>query len=656
MTRQISTITSLMAFLGLWAFALTGSAGPLFITIVAIAYAAGLLSHFKRRVQIPSRAWNIIAVPVFALFLADYLFFSGDIIASGSGLIAVLLGLKLFDLRKNRDYLLAYALVFFQILAAAASTVSLAFFVLLALYVMASIWAMILFNMLSDLNASARRMSAPSDLFGPGFFAVVAALTALSLVVTLALFFFIPRMGVGIFQRKSVNTLKVTGFSDTVDLGSLGPVKEDSTIVMRAEFPAGRPKGTVYFKGVTLLDYDGKSWSREQGNSFIKRAGPEGFYLGSGQGKSTEFSILLEPLDTEVLFTAPNIYRLEGSFPAVWVERSGVLRLPSPPFSRVEYRAWTDLSRVNGAEPAPKDGVADKYLESSPEGGKISALAGEIAQGKTAFEKASAIEKYLKANYNYTLSPRTKGGSGPLEDFLFYSKEGYCEHFATSMVMLLRASGIPSRLVTGFLEGEWNELGGYFIVRQQDAHSWVEAYIDGVGWMRFDPTPSVPTPAHRPSILSLYLDLMKLKWNRYIIQFSFSDQRRMALSAERKAADILEGIRTAFRNRKAPEARDVLPFAAGIAALILVILLRRVSRKKAYLKGPGFYFDMLKTLAKRGMEKRPAETPLEFARRVNDRRVTDITEAFQMERYGHVKAGKADLEKIRAALRELKKG
>lgn len=654
MTGHILALTSFMAILGLWAFGLSGTAGPLFLVVIAFAYAAGLFLSFKKTFQPPSAVWNIIAALVFALFLADYLAFSRDFITAASRLLAVLLGLKLFDLKKNRDHLLSYALVFFQMLAAAASTVSIAFFALLALYVMASIWAMIIFSVSRDMEA-ARKAPAVSNLFGMRFFTVVAAISALSLVMTLALFFSIPRMGVGIFERKALNTVKTAGFSDTVDLGALGPVKGDSTIVMRAEFPGGRPARTVYFKGATLEDYDGRSWSADQERSFIKRAGTEGFVIGPGQGRTTQIAVLLEPLDTEVLFTAPNVYRIEGSFPSIWVERTGVIRLPSVPFSRIEYRIWTDLSRVNSDEPAPKSPVNDRYLDSSPEGQRIRELAADIAKGESALEKARSIEEHLKTNYKYTLSPRNKGGSGPLEDFLFFSKEGYCEQFATSMVMLLRAAGIPSRLVTGFLEGEWNELGNYFIVRQQDAHSWVEAYIEGTGWVRFDPTPSAPAPPYRPSVIWLYLDLVKLKWNRHIIQFSFRDQMRMALSAERRTAGLIEEIKKVVR---APDMGKSAPIAALLAAVIITVFLlrRRSITKKTRSRGPDFYFDMLKALSARGIVRRLDETPLEFAQRVKDQRVTDITEAFQKERYGHEKTHGAELEKILKAVRELKKG
>lgn len=653
MTAHILALTSFMAFLGLWALALSGTAGPVLLAFMAAVYGTGLFLSFRKKLQSPSVVWNIIAGLVFALFLADYMAISGDFITSAARLLAALLGLKLFDLKKSRDHLLAYALVFFQMLAAAASTVSLAFFILLALYVMVAIWAMIIFSVSRDLEA-ARKSSASADLFGMRFFTVVAAVSALSLIMTLALFFSIPRMGVGIFERKALNTVKTTGFSNTVDLGELGPVKEDSTIVMRAEFPGGRPFGTVYFKGATLEDYDGKSWSH-RGRSYIKRAGPEGFVLGQAQKRAIEMAVLLEPLDTEVLFTVPNVYKLEGSFPSLWAERGGVVRLTSLPFSRVEYRMWTDLSRVNTDEPAPEGPVNDRYIDSSPEGQKIRALAAAIAKGRNDLEKAISIEEHLKANYKYTLSPKNTGGSGPLEDFLFYSKEGYCEHFATSLVMLLRASGIHARLVTGFLEGDWNGLGNYFIVRQQDAHSWVEAYIEGTGWVRFDPTPSSPAPAYNPSIIWQYLDLARLKWNRHIIQFSFADQMRMALTAERSAAGFIEEIKKALRAADMGKAGSIA--ALSVAVILAAFLLRRRALiKKTRPKGPDFYFDMLKALSYRGIVRRNDETPLEFARRVNDQRVNDITEAFQKERYGHEKTQASELENIRKAVRELKKG
>jgi len=660
MTAQVLALTSFMAFLGLWAFYLASDSGPVLMAAFAASCGAGLFVSHRKKLALPGALWNIAAAVVLVVFIADYLAFSKEIITAATRLLALLLALKLFGLKKGSDFLLAYALVFFLILAAAVSTVSLAFFGMLGLYVMAAVWAMMLFSVERDMRASGLKAQAASGVFGPRFFIVVVAMTTASLVMTLALFFVMPRVGVGVFQRKALNTVKTTGFSDIVDLGSLGPAKEDSTIVMRAEFPGGRPARTVYFKGAILEEYDGRSWKREPSPGFIKRqSGAEGFVIGPGQGRSTEVAVLLEPLDTEVLFTVPNVYRLEGPFQSVRAEKNGVIRLPSALFSRVQYRLWTDLSRVNADERAPDGPVDARYLDASEEGRRIKELATEVAQTGLPLEKASAIEAYLRANYRYTLSPASSAGKSPVEDFLFYSKEGYCEHYATAMVMLLRATGIHSRLVTGFLEGEWSELGGYFMVRQKDAHSWVEAYVDGAGWMRFDPTPSAPAPPHRASAISLYLDLLRLKWNRHIIQFTFADQRRLALSAERKATGALAGIREVFRLGK-PALSGKGAITAALIAIALIItalfLLKWMSWKKRRKNGAGFYFEMLRALKARGVVKRPEETPLEFSRRVDDRRVSEITEAFNMERYGRKKTGADALERIKRIIRELRKG
>ena len=154
--------------------------------------------------------------------------------------------------------------------------------------------------------------------------------------------------------------------------------------------------------------------------------------------------------------------------------------------------------------------------------------------------KAIAIERYLRENYIYTLSTSAPPeGVSPIEDFLFNSRKGYCEHYATAMIMMLRSIGIPSRIVTGFYGGEMNSYGGYMIVRQSNAHSWVEALINKK-WLRFDPTPAVA--AERPSAIVMYLDMLKMQWNRYIVSYSSYDQR-----------EIMRVITMPFRLPKMPK-------------------------------------------------------------------------------------------------------
>ena len=122
-----------------------------------------------------------------------------------------------------------------------------------------------------------------------------------------------------------------------------------------------------------------------------------------------------------------------------------------------------------------------------------------------------------------------KTDQSPIEEFLFERKEGHCEYFASAMAVLLRLNGIPSRVINGFSTTEWNDLGGYLVVRQAHAHSWVEAFIEGVGWKVYDPTPPDPTAVSRhPSTFSRRLDLIRLYWQRYVIRYSARDQADLA--------------------------------------------------------------------------------------------------------------------------------
>ncbi|MFH0794353.1 MAG: DUF3488 and transglutaminase-like domain-containing protein, partial [bacterium] len=179
-----------------------------------------------------------------------------------------------------------------------------------------------------------------------------------------------------------------------------------------------------------------------------------------------------------------------------------------------------DLKRVYLQLPQRDPGVP-RYKE----------LAASIAQGRTTpFQIANAVERYLQVNYEYTTTGGiNSGGERHLEEFLFEQKRGHCEYFATSMVILLRCLGIPSRLVNGFYSTEWNQYGRYFTVRESDAHSWVEVWFDDYGWMTFDPTPpAVMTRSQEETSLFYHLnqwvDSMKLNWYKYVIDFSLSDQ------------------------------------------------------------------------------------------------------------------------------------
>ncbi|MFQ5737283.1 MAG: DUF3488 and DUF4129 domain-containing transglutaminase family protein [Thermodesulfobacteriota bacterium] len=653
-------ITYLMAALGVLAISLIEAVGTPFVVITASFILLSLVYNIKKGRMIPGRVWNYMALAMMVFFVIDYASISASLILSATRFVTVLLVLKLFDLKRNRDYFIVFGLIFFQLLAAAASTISPLFIVILTMFIVGGIWAMIIFSIKSDYYAAHGKLEISGNIFGAPFFISIFAVSAASLAMTFLLFFIIPRMGVGVFQHKTANTIKVSGFSDTVVLGSMGEIKKDPSVLMRI-VPSRRTAGPLYIRGTTLDHYDGMAWSEKLKKKRLLR-NPNGvFKFGRMDGDLFEQRIVLEPLETEVLFGAPFMASIEGRFRNLWVDSTGTVRLPSPPYTRLEYTAWsTGGPMMEDPAQVAKGGYLDlDFLETGPEGERIRGLAASITRGRKAPAlKAAAVQAYLNSHYTYSLDPARDPAKGPLEDFLFYSKEGFCEHYATAMAVLLRAVGVPTRVVTGFLPDEWNELGGYYIVRGQDSHSWVEAYIDGVGWKRFDPTPP-PTggPVYTPTVFAHYVDLLRWRWNRYIVYFTSVDQRNMGRTLGSSTTGMLARLKKSLHARgriKGPEGAVLLVVAAALLAVAAWALRRSVFAGKAS-KIPGYYTEMLRIIEKKGLKKRRDETAGEFAARTGNTGVHTITEAYQAQRYGHVDPSEAEVFRIKEALETLKR-
>lgn len=655
-------ITYVMASLGLAAIWLIESTETSFLVITASFVLLSLVFNVGKGRSIPKRMWNLLAAAILVFFIIDYMTISASLIASSTRFVTVLLVLKLFDLKRNRDFLVAFALIFFQLLATAASTVSPLFIVILTLYIIGGIWAMIIFSIKSDYYAANRKIEIPGNIFGPPFFISIIVVSATSLVITFLLFFIIPRMGVGLFEQStSSDTVKVTGFSDSVVLGSIGEIKKDSTIVMRVKPLTANYALPLYLRGATLDHYDGAAWSERHRSTALLR-NPNGFFrLGQDAAEVFEQKIQLEPLETEVIFGVSHITSIEGGFRNLWADSTGTVRLPAPPYSRIEYKVGSVTTPLKEPDrKMPGEYLELEFLEHSPEKGRIEELANKITRSRTTdMQKAVAIEAYLSGNYRYTLNPARRPEMGPIEDFLFYSKEGFCEHYASSMAILLRSIGIPSRIVTGFLPDEWNSLGEYFIVRAQDSHSWVEAYIKGVGWKTFDPTPP-PTggPLFKASMGSHYIDLLRWRWNRYIVLFNAEDQQTMGRTLGASTSGVLAGLKEKIRSNAditGPKAYALLALAIALA-VVLAWLLRRSLFRGGRSRVPGYYMEMLRAVEKRGLRKRADETALEFARRADRAGVDAITEAYQAERYGNIALSAAEELRVKEALEALKKG
>jgi hypothetical protein len=231
------------------------------------------------------------------------------------------------------------------------------------------------------------------------------------------------------------------------------------------------------------------------------------------------------------------------------------------------------------------------------------------------------------------------------------------------MVVLLRTVGIPARLVTGFLPGEWNEFGNYYRVRQQDAHAWVEVFFPRSGWITFDPTPTVGAGAPDPMwrTLGSLIDSVRLKWDRFVIQYSFRDQIALAQTIRERSehvrlsgASLLQALHHRIESTRAWITRKpstfiwsvVMVLIMGLSASMLIARGRSKARPTVGLTGlreqaiAKIYGRMLHLMASKGLRKAEACTPLEFAKRIAaewqeaEALVTPLTDLYCRARYG----------------------
>ncbi|MCI0528998.1 MAG: DUF3488 and transglutaminase-like domain-containing protein, partial [Nitrospira sp.] len=449
----------------------------------------------------------------------------------------------------------------------------------------------------------------------------------------------------------------------------------ESGVVMRVVLPdyADLSVLPLYLRGMAFDSYDGLNWSNRQ--TFRKEIHPNPggtFILGqaSRRGVSIHHEVLLEPLGTPVLFGFSSLQAVGGEIASVSVDPHDSVYLPITPVSRTQYRVDSRLSTVPTLELKAEtlvypDWIRDTYLQRPLHDQRVVELAREVTKNTlTVYEKVKAIETHLRTSYQYSLDVKSSSGRPPIDDFLFGQKTGYCEHFATAMVLMLRGLGIPSRLVTGFLHGEWNEYGGYYIVRQGDAHAWVEVYFPKSGWITFDPTPpSIPKIMSWTTSISHYLDSLRIRWERYIINYSSLDQV-MALSKAKDQTDSLwdslqQGWTTVLKSiqytAKAvsrtlsglPNSIWVLLLTLIVTAVLLLLFIKRPrsrtlmlnSRTHSDKQSTQFYLLMLQILESKGMAKKQDLTPTEFLKSLllppqDLDKVKEITHAYYRARFG----------------------
>ncbi len=649
---------------------------------------------------LPASAWTGLLVAVFVSFGIDLLLISRDILPAAVHFLILLMVVKLFHLQHRKDFLQLYAISLLELLAAAALTVDLWYAAVFIAYVFAAIWTLILYHL---RNESEEAHKEPSPIARPvttQFFWTTNGIAVVSFCLTLVIFFLIPRIGAGFFQKNRMELIRTSGFSERVDLGVIGSVKLDPTVVMRVEFPdqRGPVLDALYFRGAAYDTYDGRSWANRSSARRMLERTPDGVFLVStpqaaavAESNGLRQEILIEALDTTVLFGASFVEAVKGGFQVVQVDGVGGLSLPYQTSARFQYSVRSIPDRLLESDRTAdsfsySDLIRKRFLQLPDMSPRVEALAREVAgTGQTPYDMARAVERHLRQNYQYSLDVGTSVSASPVEDFLFTRKTGYCEHYATAMVVMLRTLGIPARLVTGFLPGVWNDFGNYYSVRQQDAHAWVEVYFPRSGWVTFDPTPAVPAAV--PSFfwrIGKVVDSVRLKWDRYVVQYSLRDQMAAAKSLREggekvrtEVSGLLSALTGSLASVKAWLTESASAYGwflveglvAGVLVAGFILAWNRLGRSgrarhadprtARQIAAVQLYERMLRILASQGLLKPPGATPLEFARQVAQERsetaryVEPLTGLYCRVRFGQVPFSSDDAKRARELLDEL---
>ncbi|HYL11888.1 MAG TPA: DUF3488 and transglutaminase-like domain-containing protein [Terriglobales bacterium] len=689
--RYFEVALYLMVLTGFATLAQTGQLDPLTVLLVIGALAVRGYFLIRQHASVLSEHTTKYLTLAFAVwYLADFFYISGTFIAATVHLVLALMVVRLFSAHRNRDYVFLSILSFLLVLAASVLTVDSTFLVAFSAFLLAAVVTFILLEMRRSAAAATVRArelieGKSEKRLGWHLAGTSPVLVFFILVGATAIFFVMPRISAGYFSAYAPSSELAAGFSDRVELGRIGEIQQSDSVVMHVQIDGDQRGGyDLKWRGIALSMFDGRNWSSPHRQIVVPRVSDGRFLLPNlspemrgprsvvHRSQPIHYRVLLEPLGTNLFFLAHRPEALEGNYRMITTdEGSAVYDLDRgrPPSL---YEADSDI-----AQPTPQDLRSAgqnmsaeywlAYLQLPELDKRIPDLARQItAHASNNYDKAAAIERYLTTNYGYTLQMGRVVPKDPLAYFLFERKQGHCEYFASSMAVMLRTLKIPARLVNGFRTGEFNDVTSQYVVRARNAHSWVEAYFPGYGWVSFDPTPAAGLQTRTGwSRVMLYLDAMSSFWREWVINYDVSHQMALGEEASRTSRGYFEKLRDSIRIRYAAlldvarKTRKELmraPGAWSLGAILATLLLsfainaRRIWRsvqarqlaarpERAPQKAASIWYGrMTRAVARRGWRKATAQTPAEFVTTITNaglrQQVEQFTRHYENARFG----------------------
>lgn len=717
----------LLVATGVAAVVSTGKLDPISTIVppVVLAYKAVRLWR-GRGPELSSRAATGLVLAYFLFFPFDLWVLSRNLAAGAPNalmyaaflatihllLFATLV--RLCSARTGRDHAFLALLAIAAMLSSAILTVGTGFLAALALFLVLAVSTFVALEMRrSAAGAVSPTLDPGSPLAGRlnrALFITSLFVAVSALAIGGVLFFLIPRFTTGYLSALNLRPNLMTGFSNDATLGEIGQIQRNTSVVMRIHV-LGNPSRAqnVHWRGIAFVNFDGKRWFNPLWQQVAVSPGPNGEYrFASPRPRDVKFlplryTVFMQPVATDAIFVAPHLTVLHGRFsdfaprPGVFGHSGDLLRDPTgsifnPAHNAVAMRydavsllpvvSPAELRKASRAIPAS---VRDVYLQLPQHlDPRIRKLAANVTSHlHDEYDRTSAIAAYLRTHYRYTLDLKGPVPADPLANFLFVQRAGHCEYFASAMTIMLRTVGIPARYVTGFAPGEYNDVAGDYIIRESDAHAWVEVYFPGYGWLTFDPTPGGKEKARGIfARAGLYWDWFQYNWGEWVVNYDFSHQIAFAHNVHTASRSWSDRIHDLYQRGRQAALTGILALDRRTEAspyflpslLVLLVALLFVIRGRALLRyliarwrlrahsgntTAGLaaleYSEMLRLLEKRGWRKSPSQTALEFASAIPAPEfaapAVQLTELYQSARFGD---RPARIEQMSALLRSIR--
>ena len=563
---------------------------------------ASLYFAYSRRIVMHRLALNLLSLAVIAV--AVYRLDINELITQMLEALLILLGIKFLEEKRVRDYMQIYAISLLLVAGSGLISPGIVFLT----YFSFTIFGLTMASILLSYYASDPDMELAAAVVGK-IVRNALLIPVLAVPLTIAMFLILPRTNYPFIDFLNRRDRAQAGFSDQVRLGEVSSIQENGSVALRVNMDRV-DEGHLYWRGVVLDYFDGAGWkSRDSGT--VERPGDIFF-----EGKLVKQTIYLEPSDGKHLFALDKPVYV--SLKRVVHQRDGTFISPAYPGGRIKYEA---RSAISGWIPE-KEIDRRRYLQLPDRlSRRLLDLVHDLGRGRDESGKINQFYRFLHDGaFRYSLKnlPVT---SRPIDTFLFETKYGNCEYFASAYAVMLRASGIPARLVGGYKGGYRNGMGNYYLVPEKNAHVWVEVFVEGKGWLRID-----PTPASLESFVSLteknlflrvrlFFDTVNYYWYAFVINYNLEKQLffvRTVRTALQKTRFRLTMGAGAFGSAGYLKYVGILALAACLPLILSRVRLKRRSAEEEVLA------SFLKKMEKRGYTRKPSQGLEEFVSSVGE--------------------------------------